>query len=842
MPRSRHRLDHIRIEPFLSTTNFSPPGLDLSKTGVKRDWTVHGSKLEREFVTALTDAHALLTQRDSRAQAGAEGIYLEVESTQGINLPDLNWSSQSIRLGALKVNSAGAEIGALFIPTAAESFLATKIKEYAHELTPKNEPKNKGRFAPIETIRPGSLESLWTDPRELPKNSDERIWWECWCWADLVTHLAWAAERLQLRASERRLIFPEFEVIPVFANRREITRLLQNSDAVAELRQAMDSPTFFMTTARREQDIWVDDLIGRIEAARSDDPAVCILDGGVAREHPLLADSLPLDDCLTIDPDWGIDDHDPHGHGTNMAGTVLYADLTYPLADQRIIHLTFQLESVKFLPPPSFLATEPPAYGAITQGAVSLPEIKNPNRPRVFCMAVTNEDLSGERPTSWSAAIDQICSGTMPGDGPDEHGEAPRRLFFVSSGNIPDASDPDEVADPDEFPIEDPAQAWNAITVGGFTDKAEIEAREGLEGWTGVAEVGDRSPYSRTSTDWDHARSPMKPEIVFEAGNRAINSSRSELLSGVDSLSLLTTGKHFLDHPLETFWATSPATAQATGMAGAIMARHPDFWPETIRALMVHSAEWTPAMERQVRACRGRKRNCIALARSFGYGVPRLDRALASAQNDLALVAQSHIQPFKRARSSDSQGRSVVSAPTFSEVQYFQLPWPRQTLEELGATNVRLKITLSYFIEPSPGSTAPVAPERYRAFGLRYQLKRAGETEGAFRHRINRLEQRVEKNPKPEPDSRWIFGKQSFAAGSLHCDIWIGPAVELAARGWLAIYPVSGWWRHRPALHRYNSRSRYALVVTITADEEDVELYTEIANLIGLGIETEISS
>jgi integrase len=31
-------------------------------------------------------------------------------------------------------------------------------------------------------------------------------------------------------------------------------------------------------------------------------------------------------------------------------------------------------------------------------------------------MAVTNKDMSGERPTSWSAALDQAASGAMVGE------------------------------------------------------------------------------------------------------------------------------------------------------------------------------------------------------------------------------------------------------------------------------------------------------------------------------------------------------------------------------------------------------------------------------------------
>jgi hypothetical protein len=368
-------------------------------------------------------------------------------------------------------------------------------------------------------------------------------------------------------------------------------------------------------------------------------------------------------------------------------------------------------------------------------------------------MAVTNDDVSGERPTSWSAAIDQICAGRMPGDEPDEHGEPPRRLFFVSAGNVPDASSPDDVSDLDEFPVEDPAQAWNAISVGGFTDKVDLEEEDGLDGWNAVAGAGDHSPYSRISTDWNHSRTPMKPEIVFEAGNRAISASGRELLSGVDSLSLLTTAKEFLEQPLATFWATSPATAQAAGMAGAIMARNPELWPETIRALMVHSACWTPAMEERLKACKGKK-DCIALARHFGYGVPSLARALASAQNDLALVAQANIQPFRRERKLNAEDRLVLGAPTFNEVHYYELPWPRQALEDLSEKEVSLKITLSYFVEPNPGETAPVTPARYQFYGLRFELKRSAETVAIFRQRINRLERGEGQLPQAAPDPR----------------------------------------------------------------------------------------
>ena len=70
--------------------------------------------------------------------------------------------------------------------------------------------------------------------------------------------------------------------------------------------------------------------------------------------------------------------------------------------------------------------------------------------------------------------------------------------------------------------IEDPAQSWNALTVGGYTDKIVIDD-EGYEDWSPLSEAGELSPFAGTSVTWPQSRSPFKPEIVMEAGNRAVS-------------------------------------------------------------------------------------------------------------------------------------------------------------------------------------------------------------------------------------------------------------------------------------------------------------------------------
>ena len=817
---------HIRIEQFRRHKNYTPPPRRIDGNVPLRNNVQHGAVLSRQFSAAFARARKTIAAK--RKGLEVPGVYLEVLSAPNQGLSDLTWVQKGIRLGAIREEQDQTQRAALFVPTAAANFFAEKVASYGTEVPEGNAPSLWSRFDGIEELRAGSLETLWTDARGIPGTGDKPLWWEVWLWRNHVERFLGVSRASELRVSDEKLRFPEVEIRFVFASRPQIELIVAESGAVEELRRASDTPTFFTTTVRREQDAWVEDLVRRVSGPDAGAPAVCLLDGGIAQLHPLLAPALAPQDCLTVDPAWGINDSDPGGHGTNMAGTVLYRDLTYPLADTSDIELAFKLESVKFLPPQGFPANDPQNYGSITQAAVSTVEIHAPARQRIFCMAVTNKDVSGERPSSWSAALDQAASGAMIADRDDENLVGPRRLFVVSAGNIPDSSDPEAISDIDEFPVEDPAQAWNVLTVGGFTEKNLIDDA-GYEGWSPVASPGDLSPYSRISTDWEHSRTPIKPELVFEAGNKALSPEQTELLSGLDSLSLLTTNKNFTKESLATFWATSPATAQAAGMAGAILAQHPHFWLETIRALMVHSAEWTPAMLAKLAAAPSKKER-ILYARHFGYGAPSLQRALASAENDLVLLAERDLQPFQRIR--DLKG--TLKAPNFRQIDYYDLPWPIQTLEQMGEEEIGVKVTLSYFIEPSPNWDSSRSPQRYQSFGLRFALKRPLESDETFTARVNGLERVSGYTSTASPDEGWTFGTNSIAAGSLHCDVWRGPAVELAARGKVAVYPVGGWWRDSPGLRRFDAKTRYALAISITSADQEVRLYNEIANLISI--------
>ncbi|MGY2990287.1 hypothetical protein ACVI1K_007634 [Bradyrhizobium sp. USDA 4508] len=140
----------------------------------------------------------------------------------------------------------------------------------------------------------------------------------------------------------------------------------------------------------------------------------------------------------------------------------------------------------------------------------------------------------------------------------------------------------------------------------------------------------------------------MKPDVVFEGGNLAHDGA----LPGepIDDLQILTTYfrpelRHFT-----TLGDTGAATAHAARMAGQILVARPGLWPETVRALIVHSAEWTPQMRARIDACNGAKGQIQALVRRYGYGVPDIGRALLSTVNDLTLIVEDQLQPFQRGK------------------------------------------------------------------------------------------------------------------------------------------------------------------------------------------------
>jgi hypothetical protein len=252
------------------------------------------------------------------------------------------------------------------------------------------------------------------------------------------------------------------------------------------------------------------------------------------------------------------------------------------------------------------------------------------------------------------------------------------------------------------------------------------------------------------------------------------------------------------------------------------MAAYPKLRPETVRALIVNSAEWTEPMLQMYppNGARRIKQEYATLVRHCGWGVPSLERALWSAGNSLSLVVEDEVHPYKK------EGGVIKSR----DMNFHLLPWPKEQLEALQNTQVEMRVTLSYFVEPNPSARGSSSKYHYPSHRLRFAVRRPLETVEDFQARINAAVVREEAGRvAPPADSNWVLGDNFRHRGSLHQDIWRGNAADLASRGFIGVYPSNGWWRTRPSQERYDLPARYSLIITIRAPETVVDLYTPIA-------------
>jgi len=696
--------------------------------------------------------------------------------------------------------------------------LEKKIEDYRTSETKTGKPKNRPLVETISDIGFARLRAFWTDRNDLfPDDTAQKIWWEIWVLDEpnALQYIRDVAHFLNLPTSDRELFLVDRIVILLEASPSELEGLLERCHVISEIRRAIELTPFFSMGS----DFLANQLSSLSSNIASTNPSnvfVTILDTGVNRGHALLSPFIEPRDLLTCNAAWQTNDH--HGHGTQMAGISLFGDLAPLLANPRQITINYALESVKIHPPRNQQPTPPDLYGAVTIQAATIADGHDRNRNRIFSMAVTDElTIDRGKPSSWSAAIDEISFGKHTGK---------RQLFFISAGNMKQPGRnymDDNIAES----IHDPGQSWNAMTVGAYTEKMTITGM-GFSGWQPLAQVGGLCPSSTTSNVWANAW-PIKPELVFEGGNMAAPPDNGD--PDFDTgLSVVTTG-HQNHLPLVASGETSAATAQAARFAATLQARNPAMWPETIRALMVHSASWTPAM---LNVCPGFPEDCSktgsnsirTLIRTYGYGIPDLHKAQYSATDSLTLIIEQDFEPYIE----DEDGKQS------RQINYHELPWPLEALQDLGGETVRLRVSLSYFIEPNPARRDRQPKHLYRSFGLRFAVKSPLETRPNFKRRLNGAREDGEVPEFASDASHWLIGDQRWG-GSLHSDVWTGTAAQLAECGLMAVYPVNGWWKDKLGLLTEEKRRiRYSLIVAIETPRQDVDIYTPVLNQIAVTV------
>jgi len=674
-------------------------------------------------------------------------------------------------------------------------------------------PKNSPLLNNIQIIQLATLRAFWTSGPEIPfPETVESIWWEVWFrkTADDDVRMANAFQNLQhvgCVIGQSELELAEHRVRLIKGTVQQLAQSLLLLDNLSELRKPQEIADFILHKDVAYQDVreYLEDLQARtISEINDQSTMVCVIDSGVNNQHPLIAPFMPDTHRYTLKPAWGHHDSEPNGgHGTGVTSLALYGDLVDVLASPDQVRIFHAVESCKIFNPQD--RNDPELYGAITEEAANAPIVDRPMAQRIYCMTITDQTFALKgRPSAWSAALDKITFGIA---------FEPKypQVFIVSSGNVSITQHADYPSKNHLESIHDPGQAYNAITVGAYTRKDRIDISTDL---TPLAVNGDMSPSNSTSLLWDQ-QWPNKPDIVMEGGN---SSTDGKYVSDHSSLKILAADAEFPNYIFLPFGDTSGAAALAAKLVAELRTEYSSFWPETIRALVIHSADWTPQMldGRPIGALNEQEKK--NLLRTFGYGVPNLDRAKYSANNSLTLIAEREIQPYKK---ENSKGQ-------YNDYHLFELPWPADVLESLQEIDATLTVTLSYYIEPNPGAKRYATNYQYHSHSLDFAVIKPNERIEVFKRRISAKaelpEDEIDNSGEP-----WFIGR-SGAKGSIRKDFVTMSAIEMSQRHIIAVYPKNGWYKTRKKHNRFNEVVRYSLIITIQTTGADI--YTPVFNQI----------
>ena len=793
---------------------------------MKEDRIAHATMLRDKFDKAWEAA----IEKKPLAIAERNGVYLDFISEPCFDLALKSMENLKSGIRLLNVRTKGEvdkqqTIATVYIPKKKRAYFLNKIRDYAEKETRGKEPKpqNANLISRISDIHSALLTSFFLE-EEVPLMPEQNTCpVEVWLRndyneeKDIIGDFDSLLSVLDIKTDVGVLKFPERYVKLIHANGEQLGKLIGLSDQIAEYRLVYPTPFPILSLQNQEQTRLSEQIIHRLSNDPESNVVVCILDTGINNGHPLIKPFLNNDDLHTIKTSWGTHDHDRHG--TLMAGIAVYGDLFDVLNSKNTIRVSHRLESAKIKGPED---NPKEFWGYYTAQGLSLAEIQAPTRKRIVCMALTcSKDRYRGKPSSWSAKIDSLASGD---DGSQQ------RLFIISAGNTdgdhwleyPDSNLTDS--------IHDPAQSWNALTVGAYTTKITI-SDPFYRLFEPLAPSGGLSPHSTTSSTWNR-KWPIKPEVVLEGGN--VIKGQNDSVINADDVQLISTHYKPQEGQFAAFGETSAASAFAARMAAQIQTEYPNAWPETIRALIVHSSEWTDVMIQQFLPSE-LKGDYARLLHVCGYGVPNQSKAFYCASNSLTLISQAEIQPF------DKKNNRYVTR----DMHLYSLPWPTQILSQLGETQVEMRVTLSYFVEPAPGEIGWENRYKYASHGLRFDMNSPEESEDEFIKRINFLERDetgsagTKELKSGTKGPKWVIG-EARNVGSIHSDKWHGTAAALAASNKIAIYPTIGWWRERPYLGCWAKKSRYSLIISIYTPSTSADIYNAVATQIRTIVPIEI--
>jgi len=547
-----HKKHFFLSNKIAEARGFSPQNQGFGGHSLpSKDRAAQASMVKEQYVAVVNKIVTHLEERERQGQPVANGIYVDLKMDKSF-IPD-SLGKQDSPKGAtiMKVTDNGDENDVdvtVYVKKDKKDWLKNKADDYSNKNTKKGKPYNEKLIAPINGVIATDIRTLYMSAEEFDTIPEEGSYiYELW-----MSHskensqesIENTLHQLGIEKMSEPLLFDGVDVWLIKSTKQQLCTLPLSLGYIESIRP-YHKPSILISSNPEKRE-WSELIKGEITYDKDAEVIVGILDSGVNNAHELLKPALPderMDVAIGV-----LEATDKTDHGTGMAGLALLGDLTniaYLRDTPVAVH--HALSSVKIYE--DGYDTPKEFYGAVIEEAIGKASDMGAS---IQCMAITDESAYNGIATSSSAALDESIY----------HQGLCDRLVLVSAGNIqtPDVDHNNYIESCKANAVKSPAQAWNALTVGAYTEKTIV----GDESYEPLAAPGGISPYSCSSYPWNEKRN--KPEIVMEGGNVAYHAMLKE--TPHDALSLVTTSNE-LKEPLEPFTATSAAT----GLAATFMAR-----------------------------------------------------------------------------------------------------------------------------------------------------------------------------------------------------------------------------------------------------------------------------
>lgn len=600
-----------------------------------------------------------------------------------------------------------------------------------------------------------------------------------------------------LRETRRGVIFPDSIEVRVRMTGKGFRDLVENFRHLFEVTLPPDV-AYLPGSAEAEGE----DADLEILPPDEDAPKVCVIDSGIEEGHRWLDPAIDKASSRCFLPEREPDDVAdyvfPRGHGTRVAGAVLYprevpkAGEFQPIAwiqNARVLddenHLPVTLPAECYL-------TDVVSHFGVGDGAT-----------KIFNHSISeSKPCESRRMCSWAAKIDDLVH---------RHD----LLFVQISGNIGTNDIFASLQGGDNHPaqllqdnakVASPGQSLHALTVGSVSHAIVYDSQR-----QSFARHLD-FPSAFTRTGYSPLWNIVKPEVVEYGGDRLRETplSRSMPTTHETATELIASSFHGAPAISSDDVGTSFAAPKVAHIAAHIQQLFPHASPQLYRALIVQSARWPEWTENDADA--------DEVLRLIGYGIPSLERATTNAAHRITLIT--------------ADAKEIWS----KQYHLYSIPIPEEIRRAALEVPIRIDVTLAYTACPRRTRSRRTG---YLETWLDWRSICRGEPLSNFKNRMQGGDSRSYPGIPWKIHQSGQYGDVEINRnqGSIQKDWAVIESNQLPEDFAIAVRAHVGW-NHKEG----GGLARYCLAVSFEALDSELPIYSAIETAVRAESSTEATA